>query len=116
MSDDRHDEELERLRAAVNCATVLERLVPGWTLDKQESTRRWLKYRGGQDEIVIINHGGQGWWDPHRLPSEAGTRGDVFGLVQRLDPSLNFGQVRKALRHLVGIAPAFPAFTTSRCR
>jgi hypothetical protein len=60
---------------------------------------------------VIVNHDGQGWWDPHRLPSEAGARGDVFSLVQRLDPSLNFGQVRKMLRNLVGIAPAFPAFT-----
>ncbi len=111
-----HDEELEQLRAAVNCATVLERLAPGWTLDKQKSTRRSLKYRRGEGEIVIINHDGQGWWDPHRLPSEAGARGDVFSLVQRLDPSLNFGQVRKALRNLVGIAPAFPAFTRQRPR
>lgn len=112
----RHDEELERLRAAVNCATILERLAPGWTLDKTESTRRALKYRGGPGEIVIVNHDGQGWWDPHRLPSEAGGRGDVFSLVQRLDPSLNFGQVRKALRNLVGIAPAFPAFTRQGAR
>jgi Protein of unknown function (DUF3991)/Toprim-like len=111
-----HDEELDRLRAAVNCATVLERLAPGWTLDKTESTRRALKYRGGPGEILIINHDGQGWWDPQKMPSEAGARGDAFSLVQRLDPALNFGQVRKTLRNLVGIAPAFPAFTRQRPR
>ena len=110
----RHDDELERLRASVNCVTVLERLAPGWQLDQRESTRRALKYRGGCGEIVIVNHDGQGWWDPHKLPSEAGARGDVFSLVQRLDPTLNFGQVRKVLRSLVGIAPNLPAFTGLR--
>ena len=35
-------------------------------------------------------------------------KGDVFDLVQHLDPSLNFGQVRKELRRLVGVAPTFP--------
>ena len=102
-----HDEELERLRTAVNCATVLERLALGWTLDERESTRRALKYRR-PGEIVIVSHDGQGWWDPHKLPSEAGARGDVFSLVQRLNPSLNFGQVRKVLRSLAGVAPTFP--------
>lgn len=110
----RCDEKLERLRAAVSCATVLERLATGWTLDKGESTRRALKYRGGPGEIVIVNHDGRGWWDPHRLPSEAGARGDVFSLVQRLDPRLNFGQVRKALQSLVGITPTFLAATKPR--
>jgi hypothetical protein len=42
---------------------------------------------------VIVNHDGRGWWDP--LSS---TKGDIFDLVQFLDPSLNFGQVRKRLR------------------
>ena len=95
-----HDEELERLRAAVNCATVLERLVPGWTLDKAESTRNALKYRRGPGEIVIVNHQGRGWWDP-----QSDARGDVFNLAQHLDPSLNFGHVRRALRGLAGVAP-----------
>jgi len=109
-----HDEELERLRDAVNCATVLEKLAPGWMLDKAESTRQALKYRRGKGETVIVNHGGRGWWDPHRLPTEPGGRGDVFSLVQRLDPTLNFGEVRRTLRGLVGIAPSYPAFTASR--
>lgn len=104
-----HDPEVERLREAVNCATVLERLAIGWMLDKEESTRHALKYRRGKGEIIIINHGGRGWWDPHRGPREPGGQGDVFSLVQRLDPSLNFGEVRKALRHLVGFTPEYPA-------
>lgn len=53
-----HEEELERLRAAVTCATVLDRLAPGWTLDVRESTRRCLKYRGGSGEIVMVTHDG----------------------------------------------------------
>ena len=111
---DGYDEEVERLRVAVSCATVLERMAAGWRLDKAESTRRALKYRGGPGEIVIVNHDGQGWWDPHKLPAETGARGDVFSLVQRLDPTLNFGQVRKVLRSLVGIAPTYPALPAQR--
>jgi len=103
------DEELERLRAAVSCATVLEKLAPGWTLDRAESTRRALKYRRGAGEIVIVSHEGRGWWDP-----QSDARGDVFNLAQHLDHSLNFGQVRKVLRGLVGIAPAYPAFRPPR--
>jgi hypothetical protein len=109
-----YDQEVEQLRAAVSCATVLERMAPGWRLDKAESTRRALKYRGAPGEILIVNHDGQGWWDPHKLPAEAGGRGDVFSLVRRLDPTLNFRQVRKVLRSMVGIAPTYPAFEPPR--
>src|SRR5579859_182582 len=109
-----YDEEVELLRAAVNCATVLERMAPGWRLDKAESTRRALKYRGGPGEIVIVNHDGQGWWDPHKLPTEPGGRGDVFSLVRRLEPGLSFGQVCKALRGLLGVAPTYPRFRLPR--
>ncbi len=48
-----HDEEVERLRAGVSCATVLEKLTPGWSLDQRESTRRALKYRRGGGEILM---------------------------------------------------------------
>jgi hypothetical protein len=95
--------EVEELRAGVNCATVLERANPPWLIDGQESSRRCLKYRRGAGEIVIVTHGGAGWWDPN---SDA--KGDVFDLVQHLEPSLNFGEVRKALRPLAGIRPDFP--------
>src|SRR6266568_4157858 len=90
------DEELERLRAEVSCAVVLEKSPEGWTLDKEESTKRCLKYRSGA-RIVMVNHEGRGWWDPG---SEA--KGDVFALVQHLDRRLNFGQVRQALRKYIG--------------
>lgn len=100
--------ELEELRAGVNCATVLERSTPPWRLDRAESSRRCLKYRRDAGEIVIVTHEGSGWWDPN---SDA--KGDVFSLVQYLDRSLNFGEVRKVLRPLAGIAPDFtPAVKT----
>ncbi len=70
------DAELERFRREVSCATLLERWPAGWRLDRQESTRRALKYRRGKGEILIINHDGHGWWDP--LSS---AKGDVFDLV-----------------------------------
>jgi hypothetical protein len=97
------DAELERFRREVSCATLLERWPAGWRLDRRQSTRRALKYRRGEGEILIINHDGHGWWDP--LSS---AKGDVFDLVRHLDPSLKFGQVCKELRRLVGVAPAFP--------
>ena len=78
-----HDEELDHLRAGVNCATLPEKLSSGWTLDRRESTRRTLKYRRA-GEILIVNHDGRGWWDPL---SEA--KGDVFNLVQHFDRSSN---------------------------
>ena len=94
--------ELEELRAGVNCATVLEKTTPAWLLDRKESSGRCLKYRRGAGEIVIVTHGGAGWWDPN---SDA--KGDVFQLVQHLEPSLNFGEVRKMLRPLAGVRPDF---------
>jgi len=38
----------------------------------------------------------------------------VFSLTQYLDPSLNFGQVRKLLRGMVGQAPSYPAVERQR--
>ncbi len=96
-----HDEELVQLKAAVNCALLLER--GGYSLDRKDSTKHCLKYRRSAGEVLIVNHGGQGWWDPM---SDA--KGDVFILVQHLNPGLNFGQVRQHLRGLVGMAPSYP--------
>ena len=103
------DAELELFRQSVNCAAVLERMVGGWRLDQRESTKRALKYRRGEGEIIIVNHDGRGWWD-----ATGSAKGDVFNLVQHLDPSLNFGAVRKVLRTFVGISPAFPL--ADRCQ
>jgi hypothetical protein len=73
--------------AGVNCASVLEKATPPWLLDR---------------EIVIVTHGGAGWWDPN---SDA--TGDVFRLVQYLEPGLNFGEVRKMLRPQAEVRPDF---------
>jgi hypothetical protein len=98
-----HDAELDQFRQGVSCAVLLERAMPPWQLDRKGSTRRALKYRRHGGEVVIVNHDGRGWWDPH-----GSAKGDVFDLVQFLDPSLNFGQVRKILRPFIGISPTYP--------
>ena len=98
------DEEIKRLKASVSCAALLERLAPIWRLDRAGSTRRSRKYRRGPGEIVIVTHGGRGWWDPL---SEA--KGDVFTLAQYLDPSLTFAGACRVLRGFAGITPASSA-------
>lgn len=102
------DAELELLRRGVNCAAVLEQLA-GWKLDKRESTRRALKYRRGEGEIIIVNHDGRGWWDP---TSEA--KGDAFDLVRHLEPGSTFGQACTVLQRFVGVVPAYPAASRER--
>ena len=101
--------EIEWLKAKVSCAVLLERLPPVWQLDRAESTRRSLKYRRGPGEIIIVNHDGRGWWDPL---SER--KGDIFSLVQHLDPGLNFGGARRVLRGFAGVAPVFPEALRAR--
>lgn len=108
---DRLDEELEQLRA-VSCAALPERLPPSWRLDKAESTRNCLKYRRGRGEIILVTHGGRGWWDP----GSSTARGDIFNLVRHLQPGLTFWQVRTLLRAFVGIVPSYPAHEPSRER
>ncbi len=107
MKDPR--KEVDQLRAGVNCAAVLERASAPWLMDQKESSRRYLKYRRDAGEIVIVTHGGAGWWDPN---SDA--KGDVFGLVQHLEPDLNFGEVRKVLRPLAGVRPDFAPVERAR--
>jgi hypothetical protein len=97
------DPEIEELRDKVHCAVVLEHTPPPWKLDRKESTKLSLKYRRGKGEILIVSHGGRGWWDP---TSDA--KGDVFSLVQRLEPGVNFGHVRRRLREFAGLKPSFP--------
>ncbi|MBB4569927.1 MULTISPECIES: DUF3991 and toprim domain-containing protein [Rhizobium] len=69
--------EIESLRDKVSCAAVLDK--NGFAIDVKESTRRAVKYRRGS-EIIIVTHGGRGWFDPL---SDA--KGDIFGLVEHLD-------------------------------
>jgi hypothetical protein len=98
------DAELGEIRAGVSCAVLLERHPPPWQLDKKESTRNCLKYRRAEGEILLVTHEGRGWWDPGST-----AKGDIFGLVQFLNPGLNFGEVRKVLRPFIGLRPSFPA-------
>jgi len=69
--------EIEELRDKVSCAALLES--DGWKLDRKESTRRAMKYRRDEGQIVIVIHAGRGWFDPL---SDA--KGDVFGLAEHL--------------------------------
>jgi Toprim-like/Protein of unknown function (DUF3991) len=103
------DKDIEWLKANVSCAVLLERLPPVWRLDRAESSRASLKYRRGESEIVIVNHDGRGWWDPL---SEA--KGDIFTLVQHLEPGLTFPEARRLLREFAGVAPSFPEALRAR--
>ncbi len=105
------NEENQGLKARVSCAALLEWLPPVWRLDRAESTSRSRKYRRGPGEILIVNHNGRGWWDPL---SEA--KGDVFTLVQYLDPSLTFAGACRVLRGVAGIAPVSSAALGARRR
>src|SRR5258708_25877458 len=105
----RQDTEIEWWKASVNCAALLERLPPIWRLDRTESTRRSLKYRRSEGEIVIVNHDGRGWWDPL-----SDRKGDIFTLVRHLEPGLTFPDARRVLHDFVGIAPAFPEMLRTR--
>jgi hypothetical protein len=97
------DKDIEWLKANVSCAVLLERLPPGWRLDRAESSRRSLKYRRGEGEIVIVNHDGRGWWDPL-----SDRKGDIFTLIQHIQPGLSFNEARRVLREFAGVAPTFP--------
>lgn len=106
-----NDREVEELKS-VSCAVLLERQSSPYTLDKAGSTRNCLKYRRGKGEIILVTHGGRGWWDP----GSATAKGDIFNLVQHLEPGLNFGQARKLLRDFVGIAPSYSPHLKTRDR
>ncbi len=87
-------QKLEELRDRVPCTAVLEQA--GFATDVKESTRKALKYRRGA-EIVIVIHGGRGWFDPL---SDA--KGDVFGLAEHLD-GVTFVEALDRVANLVGV-------------
>lgn len=94
--------ELEVLREKVACGAVLE--TAGFAIDRQESTRRAVKYRRGADIIIVI-HDGKGWFDPL---SDA--KGDVFRLVEHLD-GLPFAAALYVVADLIGFTPSEPAWS-----
>lgn len=99
-SAEAQQKELEELRREVSCVLVLEKA--GFKLDREATAQRSarnLKFRR-ENEAIIVNHDGKGWWDP-----KGDGKGDVFKLVQHLDPSKNLGHVRRELRDLIGKSP-----------
>lgn len=95
-------EEVEHLKDQVSCAAVLEKA--GFAVDVKESTRCAVKHRRG-DAIVIVIHGGKGWFDPQ---SEA--KGDVLSLIQRL-AGVAFGDALVHAADLIGFVPVEPVWT-----
>ena len=69
--------EIEDLKGRVECSAVLEKA--GFAIDIRESTRRAIKFRRG-DDIIIVIHDGKGWFDPL---SDA--KGDVLSLIRYLE-------------------------------
>jgi hypothetical protein len=94
--------DVEELKDRVSCAAVLE--TAGFAVDLRESTRRAVKYRRG-DDIVIVIHAGKGWFDPL---SDA--KGDVFLLVRHLD-CLPFAEALGRVADLIGFEPTTPVWT-----
>lgn len=94
--------ELEELREKVACGAVLESA--GFAVDLKESTRKAVKYRRG-DDIVIVIHVGRGWFDPL---SDA--KGDVFRLVEHLY-GIPFAAALYVVADLIGFTPVEPAWT-----
>jgi hypothetical protein len=94
--------DLEDLRDKVSCSAVLE--TDGWKLDAKESSKRAVKYRRGEGEIVIVTHHGKGWFDPM---SDA--KGDVFGLSTHLSGT-HFVEAIDRVIDLVGFVPSQPVW------
>ncbi|SCW83781.1 Toprim-like [Rhizobium mongolense subsp. loessense] len=95
-------QKLEELRDRVLCAALLEQA--GFAIDVKESTRKALKYRRGA-EIVIVIHGGRGWFDPL---SDA--KGDIFGLAEYLD-GITFVEALDRVAELIGVIARSPAWS-----
>lgn len=93
--------ELEQLKDKVPCAAVLERA--GFALDLKESTRRAMKYRR-EAAIIIVIHGGKGWFDPL-----GDGKGDVFRLVEHLE-GVPFVEALNDVAGLVGFVPSEPVW------
>ena len=94
--------DLEELRDKVPCGAILE--TSGWKLDAKESSKRAVKYRRGDGEIVVVTHSGKGWFDPM---SDA--KGDVFGLSEYLC-GFGFVEALERVGELVGFVASQPVW------
>ncbi|MBY3060307.1 DUF3991 domain-containing protein [Rhizobium leguminosarum] len=95
--------EIENLREKVTCAIVLE--AAGWKVDLKESTRRAVKFRRGDGEIIIVIHEGRGWFDPL-----SPKKGDIFDLAEQLGAD-GFVAACEHIASLVGFVPSKPVWT-----
>ncbi|MGR9426248.1 DUF3991 and toprim domain-containing protein [Rhizobium leguminosarum] len=95
--------EIENLREKVTCAIVLE--AAGWKVDLKESTRRAVKFRRGDGEIIIVIHDGRGWFDPL-----SPKKGDIFDLAEHLGAD-GFVAACEHLASLVGFVSTKPIWT-----
>jgi hypothetical protein len=91
--------EIEDLKGRVECSAVLEKA--GFAIDIRESTRRAIKFRRG-DDIIIVIHDGKGWFDPL---SDA--KGDVLSLIQHFEGA-SFTDALALAADLVGFTPQEP--------
>lgn len=87
-------DKIEAVRHKVSCAAVL--VNAGFQLDQKESSRRALKFRR-DSEIIIVTHGGSGWFDPL-----SDRKGDVFALAGLLD-QLSFPRSVERIGALAGV-------------
>lgn len=90
--------DIEELRARVPCAAALEKA--RFAIDLKESTRKAVKYRRGETEIIIVIHEGRGWFDPL---SDA--KGDVFSLAEHLGAD-GFSEALDHVADLVDFTPS----------
>ncbi|WEZ86274.1 hypothetical protein P6U16_27355 (plasmid) [Rhizobium sp. 32-5/1] len=93
--------DIEELRAWVGCAAFLEH--EGFAIDRKESTRRAVKFRRG-DDIIIVIHDDRGWFD---VRSDA--KGDVFALASYLR-GIGFTEALTVVGDLVAFQPTAPTW------
>lgn len=94
--------DIEELRQKVCCGALLEKA--GWEVDRKESTRRAVKYRHGENKIIIVIHEGRGWFDPL-----SPKKGDVFDLAEHLGADGFTDALARVADH-VGFVPTMPAW------
>ena len=105
------DQDRQTIANGVSCATILED--HNFLLVKEKTTKRSLKYRNGNEHIVV-NHDGKGWWDPQRPRGTPDSSGDVFALFRRLNPDMPWREVCAKLGALDGVVPKGAAYVAQK--
>jgi phage/plasmid primase-like uncharacterized protein len=105
------EQDRQAIVNGVSCATLLEN--HHFLLVAEKSTKRCLKYRNG-NEHIIVNHDGKGWWDAQRPRGTPDSSGDVFALCRRLDPAMKWREVCTTLGELVGVEPKGAAYVAQK--